>query len=268
MTELATATLTPAQLRAEIRAGRFDGPTAGACPGYVQANVVILPAVFADDFEEFCRLNDRPCPLVARSKPGEPWLAEVAENADLRTDVPQYRVFHHGQPEPGTRRELVELWRDDMVAFLLGCSFTFERALADAGLELRHVRLGRNVSMYRTNIACLPAGPFAGPLVVSMRPFAPGQLDEVRRITCLYPRMHGGPIHAGDPAAIGIADLAAPDFGDPVPLAPGEIPVFWACGVTPQLALAAAKPDLAFTHAPGCMFVTDLTDSQFREPST
>lgn len=255
-----------AELRAAIRAGRWRGPTPGLAQGYAQANVVILPAEFAADFAAFCRANPQPCPLLDQTAPGDPCPRWAAPGADLRTDVPRYRVFIDGQPTGEEPDSIAHLWRDDFVGFLLGCSFTFEHALLAAGLEVRHVRLGRNVPMYRTARPCAPAGPFAGPLVVSMRPYRAEQLDQVRAITAAYPRMHGSPVHAGDPAALGIADLARPDFGESVPVAADETPVFWACGVTPQLALAAARPPLAITHAPGYMFVLDRRDEEFYEP--
>jgi uncharacterized protein YcsI (UPF0317 family) len=253
------------ELRALVRSGAHTGPTAGLAPGYVQANVVILPAAAADEFEAFCAANARACPLLERTATGSPEPRRSAPGADLRTDVPRYRVFRHGLAEPDDQTEIVGLWRDDLVGFLLGCSFTFERALMSAGLEVRHVRLGRNVPMYRTSVACKPAGRFAGRLVVSMRPYRQDQVDRVAAITGRFPAMHGAPLHVGNPAALGIADLARPDFGEPVPVAPDEVPVFWACGVTPQLALAAARPELAITHSPGCMFVTDWRDEKFEE---
>jgi uncharacterized protein YcsI (UPF0317 family) len=256
---------TPAALRAEIRAGRFDGPTAGQAPGYVQTNLVIVPQQAADDFETFCRLNAQACPLIARTAAGDPEPREVAAGADLRTDVPRYRVFREGAAQPVEPTDIRSLWRENLVSFLLGCSFTFERALLAVGLPVRHLELGSNVPMYRTSVACQPAGRFCGSLVVSMRPYRSDQLDRVRAVTARFPRMHGAPIHCGDPRELGIADLRRPDFGDPVPLAEGEIPVFWACGVTPQLALEGARLDLAITHSPGCMFVTDLTDEAFGE---
>lgn len=259
---------TAAELRAAIRAGRFTGPTAGQAPGFVQANVVILPQRDADDFARFCQENDRPCPLIARTEPGNPEPALAAAAADLRTDVPKYRVFLGGQLQPEEPTDIRHLWRDDFVGFLLGCSFTFETALVNAGLPVRHIDQGRNVPMYRTTIPCRPAGRFSGPLVVSMRPYAPEQVERVIEITGRYPSMHGAPLHLGDPAALGIADLSRPDFGDPVTVEPHEIPLFWACGVTPQLALAAARPELAITHSPGCMFVTDLLESSFMAPRT
>ena len=253
---------TPAELRRAIRGGAFRGQTAGQAPGFVQTNLVILPADYAAEFAEFCRLNDRPCPLVAQTSPGHAEPVAVAPGADLRTDVPGYRVFKNGESVAQQDR-ISDLWRDDLVAFLLGCSFTFETALAAAGLPVRHIVEGRNVPMYRTSLACRPAGRFAGPLVVSMRPYLPQQVEAVIGITSSFPTMHGAPIHVGDPAALGIADLMRPDFGQPVTIRTGEQPLFWACGVTPQLALAAARPELAITHSPGCMFVTDLQDEAF-----
>lgn len=256
----------PALFRAEVRAGRFAGPTAGRCSGFVQANVVIVPEAYADEFAEFCRLNSQACPVVDRLPPGST-KPRVAQDADMRTDVPRYRVFRDGVLEPLERATVIDRWRDDFATFLLGCSFTFESALIAAGLPVRHIEEGRNVSMYRTNRACASAGRFAGPLVVSMRPFRPEQIEQVVAITGSYPQMHGAPIHIGDPAALGIHDLARPDFGDPVTIRDGEVPLFWACGVTPQLALAAAKPEIAITHSPGRMFITDLRDQEFFQPT-
>lgn len=254
-----------ASFRHLVRSGTFTAPTAGQAPGFVQANVVILLAEDAADFAAFCALNSRPCPLLEQTAPGDPEPKKSAPGANLRTDVPRYRVFRHGVAETDEPIEITNLWRDDFVAFLLGCSFTFEQALQQAGLPVRHIDLGRNVPMYRTNIACRPAGRFAGPLVVSMRPYRADQIDAVTAVTARFPRMHGAPIHIGDAAAIGIADLGRVDFGDPVPVAADEVPVFWACGVTPQLAILAARPELAITHAPGHMFITDWLDEAFCE---
>ncbi|MCE9604079.1 MAG: putative hydro-lyase [Planctomycetia bacterium] len=257
----------PALFRAEVRAGRFSGPTAGRCPGYVQANVVVVPEAFADEFGEFCRLNSQACPLLDRLLPGAT-RPSIAADADMRTDVPRYRVFRYGVADVIERQSVVDRWRDDLVTFLLGCSFTFETALTAAGLPVRHIDEGRNVSMYLTSRACATAGRFAGPLVVSMRPYRPEQIDRVVAITGSFPAMHGAPVHIGDPAALGIRDLARPDFGDPVTIRDGEVPLFWACGVTPQLALAAAQPEIAITHSPGRMLITDLADAQFQIPSS
>lgn len=256
-----------AEVRTAIRAQHWNETTAGLARGYAQANLVILPARYAQDFAEFCRLNARACPLIAQTEPGDPRPRDVAADADLRTDVPRYRVFRHGVPEKLEPTHISDLWRDDLVSFLLGCSFTFEHALSAAGLTVRHVEEGRNVPMYRTAIACESAGPFAGPLVVSMRPYLPEQIDRVIKVTSEFPTMHGAPVHLGDPAVLGIADLDRPDFGDAVTIRPGEVPVFWACGVTPQLSLTAARPEICITHSPGCMFVMDRTDESFRQPA-
>ncbi len=256
---------TAAELRRAIREQRFDRPTAGMAVGYAQTNVVILPAEVADEFAEFCRSNAQACPVIDRTSPGNPHPMRAAPDADLRTDVPRYRVFRDGQAERHEPREIGELWRADSVAFLLGCSFTFEHALAAAGLPLRHVEQGRNVPMYCTNRPCKPAGRFAGAMVVSMRPFPEADVARVVEISRRFPRMHGAPIHIGNPGEIGIADLDRPDFGEAVPVSDGEVPIFWACGVTPQQALRQARVPLCITHSPGYMFVTDLHDEEFDE---
>jgi uncharacterized protein YcsI (UPF0317 family) len=253
----ALARLSPSAVREEIRAGRWRGPTAGLAVGYAQANLVILPRAWAYDFLLFCHRNPKPCPLLAVTDPGEPRPGDVALGSDLRTDVPGYRIFEH---PAGETSAITGLWRDDLVAFLLGCSFTFEASILRAGIGVRHIELGVNVPMYVTTIPCRPAGPFAGPLVVSMRPVPWAQVPRVVQITARYPLAHGPPVHVGDPAAIGVRDLKRPDFGDPVPVRDGEVPVFWACGVTPQVVVTQARPDLMITHAPGHMFITDLRD--------
>jgi uncharacterized protein YcsI (UPF0317 family) len=257
--ELANATA--AEVRATIRAGHWTAPTAGLARGHVQTNLVILPADWAAEFAEFCRLNPRPCPLVEQTAPGNWEPTQTAPGANLCTDVPRYRVFRHGVPDAIEPTDVTSLWQDDFVGFLLGCSFTFENALQAAGLPVRHLDEGRNVPMFRTAIPCQPAGRFTGELVVSMRPYLPEQVERAIEITSRYPTMHGAPIHVGDPAALGIQDLQRPDFGEAVTVHPGEVPVFWACGVTPQVALLKARPPLAITHSPGCMFVTDRLDS-------
>lgn len=257
----------PAELRLAVRRGEFTGQTAGQCPGHVQTNVVILPKSYAEEFADFCRANPKPCPLVAQTEPGRFEFAgsspAVAAGCDLRTDVPRYRVFRSGVAESLEPTEIRALWRDDFVGFLIGCSFTFETALVAAGLPVRHLDERRNVPMFRTTLPSASAGRFSGPLVVSMRPYRPEQVGRVIEVTGRYPTMHGTPIHVGDPAAIGVRDIHQPDFGDPVTVRDDEVPVFWACGVTPQLALAAAAPEIAVTHSPGCMFVTDLRNEQF-----
>jgi uncharacterized protein YcsI (UPF0317 family) len=261
LTSADLADATASELRAAVRAGRYLGPTVGLARGFVHANLVILPAEAAGEFAEFCRLNPKPCPLLEQTSPGDPEPRRTAPGADLRTDVPRYRVFRSGQLESPEPADIRDLWRDDLVSFLLGCSFTFENALLQEGLEVRHIASGCNVPMYRTSLPCQSAGRFAGNQVVSMRPYRPEAIDRVIEITGRYPTMHGEPLHVGDPAAIGIDDLAHPDFGDAVPIHAGEVPVFWACGVTPQVTLAEARCELAVTHSPGCMFVTDWRDS-------
>ena len=248
-------------LRAAIRAGRHTGHTSGAARDHVQGNVVILPQAVAVDFLRYCRANPKPCPLLAVSEPGNPMLPTLGADIDIRSDVPRYRVWHHGAlvAEP---TNLHALWRDDLVSFVIGCSFSFEQALLDAGLSLRHIEQNRNVAMFRSNIATSPAGPFHGPMVVSMRPMKAAAAIAAVQITARYPDVHGAPVHFGDPALIGISDLAKPDYGDAVDVLPDELPVFWACGVTPQAAIAQAKPAFCITHAPGAMLITDLLNHQ------
>lgn len=255
---------TGAEVRRKARNGQLNGPTAGIAMGYVQANLVVVPRHLAFDFLLFCQRNPRPCPLIDVTEPGSPEPTLAAPGADIRTDVPRYRIFENGElvEEPA---DLNARWRDDQVAFLLGCSFTFENALLQAGLPVRHIEQGCNVPMYRTNIACRPAGIFRGPMVVSMRPMTPAQAIRATQVCSRFPRAHGAPVHLGDPAAIGIRDLDRPDFGDPVAFHPGEIPVFWACGVTPQAVAMEARPPLLYTHKPGHMFVTDLHDTDLAE---
>jgi uncharacterized protein YcsI (UPF0317 family) len=250
-----------ARARAAIRRGEWTGPTAGLAPGYTQANLVMLPEADAFDFLRFCVRNPKPCPVLEVTDPGSPEPAATAPGADLRTDVPRYRVYRDGEPD-GEPTDVRDAWRDDLVAFLIGCSFTFERALLAEDLPVRHIEQGVNVPMYRTSRDCHPAGRFEGPLVVSMRPMTPEQAIRATQITSRYPTVHGAPVHVGDPEQLGIADLQAPDYGDPVEIRPGEIPVFWACGVTPQAVAAASRPELMITHAPGHMFVTDVPDAQ------
>ena len=246
--------------RLRIRGGDFAGTTAGLAPGNVQANLVILPKVLAHDFLRFAQANPKPCPVLAVSEPGDPRLPGLGEDLDIRSDLPRYRVWRRGElvEEPS---DLFEVWREDLVSFALGCSFSFEQALVEDGIELRHITCGSNVPMYRTNIACAPAGPFAGPLVVSMRPLKPRDAIRAIQITSRFPSVHGAPVHIGLPASIGISDLVKPDYGDAVPVRSDELPVFWACGVTPQAVIAQVKPEFSVTHAPGCMLITDLRNT-------
>jgi uncharacterized protein YcsI (UPF0317 family) len=248
------------EARRAIRAGAWTAHTSGLAPGRAQGNVVILPEKLAGDFLRFCQRNPKPCPLLAVSEPGEPMLPELGEAVDIRTDVPRYRVWRDGEIEAETT-DIRALWRADLVSFVLGCSFSFEQALIEAGIELRHIRQGRNVAMYRTSIETKPAGPFHGPMVVSMRPLPPADAIKAIQVTSRMPAVHGAPIHLGAPEQLGIKDIAKPDFGDPVEIMPGELPVFWACGVTPQAVVMEAKPDFCITHAPGAMLITDLRNS-------
>ncbi|CAN5157342.1 putative hydro-lyase [soil metagenome] len=250
---------TGADVRRDCRNGARSGPTPGLALGYVQANLVILPQDWAFDFLLFCQRNPKPCPLLDVTEPGDPEPKYVAPGADLRTDLPAYRVWQHGElvKEP---KEISTYWRSDLVAFVIGCSFTFENALLAHNVPVRHIEENVNVPMYRTNIACRPSGRFHGPMVVSMRPLTAKQTLDASGICARYPQAHGSPIHFGDPSVIGIKDIHKPDFGDSVTINPGEQPVFWACGVTPQTALMAAKPPFAITHKPGHMFLTDLQD--------
>jgi uncharacterized protein YcsI (UPF0317 family) len=253
--------VSPAAARQRFRAG-LRAPTASWAPGFAQANLVAVPQEAAAEFEQFARRNPRPCPLVDIGEPGV-FATRLAPGADLRTDLPAYRVWEDGRcvAEPG---DVTAWWRDDLVVFLTGCSFTFERALLAAGVPVRHLELGSNVAMYVTSRPCQVAGRFSGPLVVSMRPVPAELVPVATEVTARYSAAHGAPVHAGDPAALGIGDLSRPDFGDPVPVRPGDVPVFWACGVTPQVALAAARLPLAITHAPGNMLITDVPDGELR----
>jgi uncharacterized protein YcsI (UPF0317 family) len=250
----------PREVRQSIRAGRHRGHTAGLAPGYVQGNLCILPRQYAADFQAFCERNPKPCPLLAMAAPGDPRLPSLGEDLDIRTDVPRYRVFRNGVLQEEIEN-LNRVWRDDLVTFVLGCSFSFEEALMKAGLRLRYVEEGRNVPMYRTSLDTVPAGPFRGKLVVSMRPFRPADAIRAIEITSRYPRVHGSPVHLGDPRLIGIEDLEKPWAGDPTEVREDELPLFWACGITPQSVVLEARPSLCLTHAPGHMLVTDLENA-------
>lgn len=249
--------LTPAGVRAHFRADPEPRPTAGLAPGYAQANLIILPREYAYDFLLFAHRNPRACPVLEVTEAGQRDLPFLAPDGDVARDFPLYRVYKDGvlQSEP---RSVEHLWRDDLVSFLIGCSFSFEWALQRAGVPVRHIEENRNVPMYLTNIPCKSAGVFSGNMVVSMRPIPAGLISLAVTTTAQMPRVHGAPVHVGDPAAIGIADLARPDFGDAVTIRPGELPVFWPCGVTPQAAVMQSRPSLAITHAPGHMLVCDV----------
>ncbi|MEU6367555.1 putative hydro-lyase [Streptomyces sp. NPDC046931] len=251
----------PREARARFREGT-TGATAGAAAGHTQVNLISVPADWAYDMLLFCQRNPQPCPVLDVTDAGS-FTTVLADGADLRTDLPRYRVWRDGElvDEP---TDVLGHWRDDLVSFLIGCSFTFEWALTEAGVPLRHIEQGRNVPMYVTARECRPAGRLHGPMVVSMRPVPPQHLAAAIRESSLLPAVHGGPVHCGDPSGLGIEDLGRPDFGDPVDAEPDDIPVFWACGVTPQAAVRASRPPFAITHAPGQMFITDARDDQYR----
>jgi uncharacterized protein YcsI (UPF0317 family) len=251
-----------AELRSLIRTNQFTGPTAGFAPGHTQANLVILPRELAYDFLLFCQRNPKSCPLIEVTNIGSPIPKLTALEADLRYDLPKYRIYKDGVLVEEVT-DIEEYWKDDMVAFLIGCSFTFETPLIENGLVIRHIEENRNVPMYITNIPCQPAGVFHGNLVVSMRPFKAADVVRAVEITSRFPAVHGSPVHIGSPEEIGIHDLNNPDFGDAVTVKDGEIHVFWACGATPQSVAMSSKPALMITHAPGHMFITDLKDSSY-----
>lgn len=249
--------LAAVEARKLIRSGEWTRPTVGLASGFVQANLVILPANYADDFEHFCRLNPRPFPLLERTLAGSPIPSRSAPTADLRTDLPKYHIFEAGEFVQEVM-DLQEEWQEDWVAFLLGCSFTFDAVLAEAGIPIRHLEHGCNVPMYETNRVLKPFGPFAGNLVVSMRPIPSRELDRVFDLTRPLGLAHGEPIHVGSPGELGISDLGLPEFGDTVQIRDDEVPVFWACGVTAQQVARASRIPLMVTHAPGHMFITDM----------
>lgn len=255
--------MSPKEVRELIRRGEITRPTAGMCGGYAQANLVILPKKYADDFKEFARKNPKPCPILEIVE-GSPEVHDMGEGANLVTDIPRYFIYKNGVKVDEVT-DASSYWEDDFVGFLIGCSFSFEEALLREGIDVRHISMGCNVPMYKSNILCEPAGVFEGPTVVSMRPMTPEDAKKAWEITERYPNVHGCPVHMGDPADIGIKDITKPDYGDPVEIREGEIPVFWACGVTPQAAVEHAKPPIVITHAPGHMFITDILNSELND---
>ena len=262
---MTTATLLPTQpsdIRRLIRAGEYDGVTAGLANGHVQANLAVLPRDLAFDFLLFCQRNPQPCPILEVIEAGSVEPSFVAPGADISTDVPAYRIYENGEMT-GEYQSVADFWRDDLVSFLLGCSFSFEAAMSDSGIPLRHQEAGSNVPMYITNMPTRPAGMFNGPMVVSMRPIPREQIVRAVQVTSRFPDTHGAPVHIGDPSAIGIRDIDNPEFGEAVEIRSGETPVFWACGVTPQAVALNCKPPLMITHAPGKMFITDRRDSDY-----
>ena len=254
--------ISPLELRKQIRSGAFAGNTSGYSRGYVQGNLCILPADWAGEFLQFCQLNPKPCPVIGlASSPGDFNIPSLGEDLDIRTDIPSYKVFNHGEFQEEVT-DISNHWRDDLVSFVLGCSFSFEEALIADGLEIRNVSEGVNVPMYRTSIDCASAGRFSSKMVVSMRPMLPADAIRAIQICTRFPAVHGAPIHFGDPDSIGIRDIDNPEFGNAVTIRENEVPVFWACGVTPQVAVEQAKPPFCITHSPGCMLVTDMRNSR------
>ncbi|MEH7342441.1 putative hydro-lyase [Bacillus sp. JJ1532] len=258
LTELSN--LTPSEARSLIRENKLNRPTYGIASGFTQANLVVLRKEAAFEFLLFCQRNQKPCPILDVTE-GSPHPKLVAPNADIRTDLGRYRIYREGELVDEVT-DILKFWEDDMVAFLIGCSFTFERALLSNGIPLRHMELGSNVAMYKTNIECVPAGRFAGPTVVSMRPIPEKDVVRAVQVTSRFPATHGAPLHIGSPESIGIRDINKPDFGDALPIRDGEVPVFWACGVTPQAVAMQVKPEIMITHAPGCMFITDWEEER------
>jgi uncharacterized protein YcsI (UPF0317 family) len=253
--------LSPREIRLLIRKGKWDKPTSGLGMGYAQANLVILPEKYAFNFLLFCQRNPKPCPLIEVLEPGRFKTEFMAFDADIRTDIPRYNIYRKGHLEE-TVKGIKKLWKLDFVTFLLGCSFSFEEALLRAKIPVRHIEENKNVPMYISSIPCKRAGLFHGPMVVSMRPIPPDKVTRAIQITSRYVSVHGAPVHIGDPSKIGIRDLNKPDFGDPVTIRKDEVPVFWACGVTPQAVVMKAKPDLCITHTPGHMFISDLLNEE------
>nr|BAA07360.1 unknown protein [Bacillus subtilis]BAA09038.1 ycsI [Bacillus subtilis]prf//2208409L ORF [Bacillus subtilis] len=251
--------MAPKDVRALIREGKINGPTAGMSGGYAQANLVVLKKDLAFDFLLFCQRNQKPCPVLDVTEAGSPVPSLLRRMLISRTDFPKYRIYRHGILTEEVS-DITPYWEDDFVGFLIGCSFSFEQALINNGIAVRHIDEGTNVSMYKTNIDCFPVGAFHGQMVVSMRPVPERLAVRAAQVTSRFPAVHGGPIHIGNPGAIGIRDLGKPDFGDAVSIRDGEVPVFWACGVTPQAVAMNVKPEMVITHAPGHMLITDIRD--------
>ena len=253
----------PVKVREMIREEKITGPTSGMCPGYAQANLVVLPKEYAYDFLLFTQRNPKSCPVLEVSEEGDRYLRRVAPGADIASEIPKYRIYEKGVLT-GEYTNVESFWRKDLVSFLIGCSFSFESELLDAGIEVRHISMGCNVPMYITNIECEPAGIFSGKMVVSMRPIPYEQIVKAVTVTGQMPKVHGTPIHIGDTSVIGIKDVNKPDFGDAVSIMPGEVPVFWCCGVTPQSVVMNVKPSFCITHAPGHMLITDVKNTELK----
>ena len=248
------------ELRMAVRRGEYTGLTTARAPGYVQANLVVLPQKQVADFLRFCELNAAACPVLGVSEPGSPCIPALAHDMDVRRDLPGYLIHRSGVATEEVS-DITDVWRSDMVAVAIGCWFSMEDALAAAGVRLRHVELGIQGPLFKTSVQTRGAGIFGGPLVVSMRPFARESVDTVRQITSRFLRVHGAPIHEGDPSALGIANFGTPDFGEVLQPLPGEVPLYWPCGLTALVALENSGIEFFVTHAPGKMLVTDILNS-------
>lgn len=255
--------MSPAEVRRKIREGEITFPTAGMCRGYAQANLVILPPDYAADFKEYTRLNPFPCPVLEIIE-GTPATYAMGEGGDITTDIPEYFIYRNGVLSEKVN-DASAFWQEGYVGFLIGCSFSFEEALMAAGIEVRHIATGRNVPMYKTGIQTVKSGPFEGPMVCSMRPMTPQNARLAYEITVRCPNVHGAPVHMGDPDILGVRDINQPEYGEAVEIRPGEIPVFWPCGVTPQAAIENAKPPIVITHSPGHMFITDIKNAELND---
>lgn len=258
------ANISPVEMRRKVRTGELNGyVTAGMCAGYAQANLVILPRDYAEDFKTFAQLNPGPCPIL-EILDGDPYTHDMGKDGNILTDIPEYFIYKDGKLVDRCY-DATPYWQEDMVGFLIGCSFSFEEALMREGIEIRHIATGRNVPMYKTNYMTKPAGPFHGPIVCSMRPMTPENAGRAYAITAAMPNVHGAPLHIGDPAVLGVIDVDKPDYGEAVDIYPGEVTVFWPCGVTPQAAIENAKPPIVITHSPGHMFITDILNSELND---
>ena len=249
-----------------FRTGQYTGRTSSFSQGYVQGSLYILPEEYALDFATYCHRNPKACPLLAIGLVGDPYLPVLGQDLDVRTDVPRYRVMQDGEviDEP---TDIRNLWRDDFVSFVVGCSFSFEHALTMSGVSLRECARGDNVVMYQTNIDTFPAGPFGGKLIVTMRPLVPAQAIQAIQVTSHFQNSHGAPVHIGVPEHIGISDLESPLFNaKPPQMRPDELPVFWACGVTALFAVKHARPSMCIMHKPGSMVIADLQNTGLAFP--
>jgi len=248
-------------IRTSIRNSEYLGCTSGLAPNLVQGNLVIMEESYANEFIQYCRQNPKPCPVIGVSKAGDVSIPELCDDLDIRVDVPEYCIFQNGELK-GSVPHIKGYWNENMVSIVLGCSFSFEDALIQAGLNVRNIDMGVNVSMFETNVATQATENFSGNMVVSMRPYKQSQIEQVVETTEPFTMAHGAPVHIGNPEGIGVTELNNPQYGSPVTIKEDEIPVFWGCGVTTQKAIEQAQLPLVITHAPGKMLITDRTYSE------